>query len=197
MPEQDNETNTQGTDHRPGPLEGLLIADFSRVLAGPYCTMLLGDLGATVIKVESPSGDETRTWLPPHRNGVATYYLAINRNKRSITLDFNDPADLRLAQELAARADIFIENFKPGSLKRFGLDYDTIRQQNRRRPACGGELARLGALGVGQPDVCLCGRRRHPDPHGQRSSEPVPLRTAANGGSGSRHRGWEQWAGYQ
>src|SRR5438105_9614888 len=130
MPEQDNKKNTQGTDHRPGPLDGLLVADFSRVLAGPYCTMLLGDLGATVIKVESPSGDETRTWLPPDRNGVATYYLAINRNKRSITLDFNDPADLRLAQELAARADVFIENFKPGSLKRFGLDYDTIRQLN-------------------------------------------------------------------
>jgi len=130
MPELDNEKNTLGTDHRPGPLDGLLIADFSRVLAGPYCTMLLGDLGAKVIKVESPSGDETRTWLPPDRNGVATYYLAINRNKRSITLDFNDPADLRLAQELAARADIFIENFKPGGLKRFDLDYDTIRQLN-------------------------------------------------------------------
>jgi crotonobetainyl-CoA:carnitine CoA-transferase CaiB-like acyl-CoA transferase len=130
MPEQDNETNTQGTDHRAGPLEGLLIADFSRVLAGPYCTMLLGDLGATVIKVESPSGDETRTWLPPDRNGVATYYLAISRNKRSITLDFNNPADLRLAQELAARADVLIENFKPGGLKRFGLDYEAIRQQN-------------------------------------------------------------------
>src|SRR5438874_13626416 len=113
MPQQDNEKTTLGTEQRPGPLDGLLIADFSRVLAGPHCTMLLGDLGATVIKVESASGDETRTWLPPDRNGVATYYLAINRNKRSITLDVNDPADLELAQELAARADIFIEIFKP------------------------------------------------------------------------------------
>jgi crotonobetainyl-CoA:carnitine CoA-transferase CaiB-like acyl-CoA transferase len=130
MPEQDNEQNNQGTDHQPGPLDGLLIADFSRVLAGPYCTMLLSDLGATVIKVESPAGDETRTWLPPDRNGVATYYLSINRNKRSIVLDFKDPTDLQLAQELAARADIFIENFKPGGLKRFGLDYDAVRQQN-------------------------------------------------------------------
>src|SRR5215471_3476950 len=128
--EQNNEKNTQGTDQRPGPLEGLLIADFSRVLAGPYCTMLLGDLGATVIKVESPAGDDTRSWLPPERDGVATYYLAINRNKRSIMLDFNDPADLRLAHELAARADVFIENFKPGGLKRFGLDYDAVQQQN-------------------------------------------------------------------
>src|SRR5438105_10648296 len=130
MPEQDSEKITQGADQRLGPLDGLLIADFSRVLAGPYCTMLLGDLGATVIKVESPAGDDTRTWMPPDCHGVATYYLAINRNKRSIMLDFNDPADLHLAQELATRADIFIENFKPGSLKRFCLDYDTIRQQN-------------------------------------------------------------------
>jgi crotonobetainyl-CoA:carnitine CoA-transferase CaiB-like acyl-CoA transferase len=126
MPKQDNEKTTQGV----GPLDGLLIADFSRVLAGPYCTMLLGDLGATVIRVESPQGDDTRTWMPPDRKGVATYYLAINRNKRSITLDFTDSADLGLAHELAARADVFIENFKPGGLKRFGLDYEAVQQRN-------------------------------------------------------------------
>src|SRR5947207_3313676 len=131
MPEQDNKKISQGAEHQPGPLDGLLVADFSRVLAGPYCTMLLGDLGATVIKVESPAGDDTRTWMPPERDGVATYYLAINRNKRSVILDFTDPTDLRLAQELAARADIFVENFKPGGLNRFGLDYDAVHQQNR------------------------------------------------------------------
>ncbi|HLI89364.1 MAG TPA: CoA transferase [Ktedonobacteraceae bacterium] len=130
MPQQDNDRTTQGGGRRPGPLDGLLVADFSRVLAGPYCTMLLGDLGATVIKVESPAGDDTRNWVPPERNGVATYYMAINRNKRSVTLDFNDPADLHLAHELASRADIFVENFKPGGLKRFGLDYDTVQQRN-------------------------------------------------------------------
>src|SRR5216683_2556242 len=130
MPQHDNEKTTQGTDQRPGPLDGLLIADFSRVLAGPYCTMLLGDLGATVIKVESPAGDDTRSWMPPDRDGVATYYLAINRNKRSVTLDFNDLSDLRLAHELAARADVFVENFKPGGLKRFGLDYDAAQQRH-------------------------------------------------------------------
>ncbi len=130
MQEQNKEQNAQEGDLRPGPLDGLLIADFSRVLAGPYCTMLLGDLGATVIKVESPAGDDTRSWMPPEREGVATYYLAINRNKRSLVLDFNDPADLLLAHELADRADIFIENFKPGGLKRFGLDYDTVQQRN-------------------------------------------------------------------
>jgi crotonobetainyl-CoA:carnitine CoA-transferase CaiB-like acyl-CoA transferase len=130
MLEQDNAKTTQEADHRPGPLDGLLIADFSRVLAGPYCTMLLGDLGATVIKVESPAGDDTRTWMPPERDGVATYYLAINRNKRSVVLDLNTSTDLQLALELAARADIFIENFKPGGLKRFGLDYDAVQRRN-------------------------------------------------------------------
>ncbi len=124
------EQGTEQTTQQPGPLEGLLVADFSRVLAGPYCTMLLGDMGATVIKVESPAGDDTRNWLPPERAGVATYYMAINRNKRSVTLDFNDAGDLRLAQELAARADIFIENFKPGGLKRFELDYEAVQQRN-------------------------------------------------------------------
>jgi crotonobetainyl-CoA:carnitine CoA-transferase CaiB-like acyl-CoA transferase len=129
---ESNDTNepTVQAQERPGPLEGLLIADFSRVLAGPYCTMLFADMGATVIKVESPAGDETRTWRPPERNGVPTYYLAINRNKRSVVLDFNDPSDLELARELANRADIFIENFKPGGLKRFGLDFEAVRQAN-------------------------------------------------------------------
>jgi crotonobetainyl-CoA:carnitine CoA-transferase CaiB-like acyl-CoA transferase len=130
MPQQNNEHSTRSTDQRPGPLDGLLIADFSRVLAGPYCSMLLGDLGATVIKVESPAGDDTRSWIPPDRDGVATYYMAINRNKLAITLDFNDPTDLQLAYELASRADIFIENFKPGGLKRFKLDYDSVKQLN-------------------------------------------------------------------
>ena len=130
MPEQNSEKNPQETNPRSGPLDGLLIADFSRVLAGPYCTMLLGDLGATVIKVESPAGDDTRSWMPPERDGVATYYMAINRNKRSVILDFNNPADLRLAHELTARADVFIENFKPGGLKRFGLDYEAVQQRN-------------------------------------------------------------------
>ncbi|MGZ3638989.1 MAG: CaiB/BaiF CoA transferase family protein, partial [Ktedonobacterales bacterium] len=85
---------------------------------------------ATVIKVEGPTGDDTRTWMPPVRDGVSTYYLAINRNKRSVILDFKNPEDLRLAQELAARADVFIENFKPGGLTRFDLDYDAVKQQN-------------------------------------------------------------------
>jgi crotonobetainyl-CoA:carnitine CoA-transferase CaiB-like acyl-CoA transferase len=119
-------------ENSPGPLTGLLVADFSRILAGPYATMLLADLGADVIKVEGPRGDDTRTWQPPARDGVATYYLGINRNKRDIVLDFRDEADRRLAKELARRADVVIENFKPGGLRKFGLDYDTIAKTNPR-----------------------------------------------------------------
>ncbi|HEU4567087.1 MAG TPA: CaiB/BaiF CoA-transferase family protein [Marmoricola sp.] len=113
-----------------GPLAGLLVADFSRILAGPYASMLLADMGAEVVKVESPGGDDTRTWLPPVRDGISTYYLAINRNKRSVALDFKDADDLALARELAARADVVIENFKPGGLVRFGLDYDSVAAEN-------------------------------------------------------------------
>jgi crotonobetainyl-CoA:carnitine CoA-transferase CaiB-like acyl-CoA transferase len=113
-----------------GPLAGLLVADFSRILAGPYATMLLADLGAEVIKVEGPGGDDTRTWLPPVRDGISTYYLSVNRNKRSVALDLKAEADREAAQELARRADIFIENFRPGGLARFGLDYDTVAAAN-------------------------------------------------------------------
>lgn len=114
------------------PLAGLLVADFSRVLAGPYATMLLADLGAEVIKVEGPGGDDTRTWKPPVRGDDATYFLAINRNKRSIVLDLTDAEDRAAAQELARRADVLYENFRPGGLVRFGLDYETVAATNPR-----------------------------------------------------------------
>src|SRR3954465_8531146 len=115
-----------------GPLAGLLVADFSRVLAGPYATMLLAGLGAEVVKVEGPAGDDTRSWQPPVRDGVATYYLGVNRNKRSIALDLKDAGDVAAARELARRADVLIENFRPGGLARFGLDYDTVAATNPR-----------------------------------------------------------------
>src|SRR3954468_12259355 len=106
--------STEGSAARPtGPLAGLLVADFSRILAGPYATMLLADLGAEVIKVEGPGGDDTRTWQPPLRDGVSTCYLGVNRNKRSLALDLKDPDDRALAHELARRADVLVENFKP------------------------------------------------------------------------------------
>jgi crotonobetainyl-CoA:carnitine CoA-transferase CaiB-like acyl-CoA transferase len=113
-----------------GPLSGLLVADFSRVLAGPYCTMLLADLGAEVIKVEGPGGDDTRAWAPPVRDGVSTYYLGINRNKRSIALDLRDPDDLAAARELARRADVLVENFRPGGLEKFGLHHAAVADAN-------------------------------------------------------------------
>ncbi|MGZ4668813.1 MAG: CaiB/BaiF CoA transferase family protein [Blastococcus sp.] len=113
-----------------GPLAGLLVADFSRILAGPYATMLLADLGAEVVKVEGPGGDDTRTWAPPVRDGVSTYYLGVNRNKRSVALDLKDAGDVAVARELARRADVLVENFKPGGLARFGLDYDTVAATN-------------------------------------------------------------------
>jgi crotonobetainyl-CoA:carnitine CoA-transferase CaiB-like acyl-CoA transferase len=126
----DEAATDDGHGRRPRPLEGVLVADFSRVLAGPYATMLLADLGADVVKVEGPMGDETRTWTPPIRNGVATYYLSINRGKRSIVLDLRDETDAELARELSRRADVMVQNFKPGGLARYRLDYESVRAEN-------------------------------------------------------------------
>ena len=111
------------------PLDGIVVADFSRVLAGPYATMLLADMGATVIKVESPGGDDTRTWRPPVHGDMATYFMAANRNKHSIVLDLDEPADLETAYEIIDAADVFIENFKPGGLARFGLDPESVAER--------------------------------------------------------------------
>ena len=107
----------------PAPLDGVLVADFSRVLAGPLAAATLADLGATVVKVERPGvGDDTRAWGPPFVDRTAAYFDCANRSKRGVTLDLGDPDDSALARELAGRADILIENFKPGSLARYGLD---------------------------------------------------------------------------
>lgn len=115
-----------------GALDGIVVADFSRVLAGPYATMLLADLGATVVKVERPgSGDDTRAWGPPFAaDGQSTYFQSVNRNKASIALDLGAPEDSVIAQALAARADVLVENHKPGALTRFGLDYPQVRAVN-------------------------------------------------------------------
>lgn len=115
-----------------GALDGLLVADFSRVLAGPYATMLLADLGATVVKVERPGvGDDTREWGPPYGpEGQATYFQSVNRNKQSIDLDLGFEADRAVAHALAARADILVENYRPGGLDRFGLGYEQVAAVN-------------------------------------------------------------------
>lgn len=114
-----------------GPLEGVLVADFSRVLAGPLATMVLADLGADVVKVERPGvGDDTRSWGPPWRGDDSTYSLAVNRNKRSVTLDLTDPDDRLLARRLAGRADVLVENFRPGGAARLGLGYEQLVDDN-------------------------------------------------------------------
>lgn len=114
-----------------GPLEGLLVADFTRVLSGPMATMTLGDLGADVIKVEQPGkGDETREWGPPFVGGVSAYYLSVNRNKRSVTLDLGTESGSSAACALAERADILVENFRPGTMENFGLGYDRLVERN-------------------------------------------------------------------
>lgn len=116
-----------------GPLEGLRVLDLSRVLAGPVCSMLLGDLGADVLKVEQPGvGDETRSWGPPFYKGESAYFLAINRNKRSLTLNLKDPRGLALLTRLVQASDILIQNFRPGTLARLGLGYAEAARLNGR-----------------------------------------------------------------
>ncbi|MCI4066400.1 CoA transferase [Micromonospora sp. R77] len=119
-------------------LDGVLVADFSRVLAGPYATMLLADLGADVVKVERPgTGDDTRAWGPPYdADGTATYYLAVNRNKRSVALDLTDPTDLAAARTLVHRADVVVHNFRPGTMDRHGLGYPDVAAANPRAVYC-------------------------------------------------------------
>ncbi|MGR3699654.1 MAG: CaiB/BaiF CoA transferase family protein [Roseovarius sp.] len=117
----------------PGPLDGLVILDLSRILAGPTCTQLLGDLGAEVIKIESLEGDDTRRWGPPfaldaegNPTDLSAYFMSSNRNKKSVAVDLTDPEVQRLLHDLAGRADVVIENFKPGGLRKYGLDHETL-----------------------------------------------------------------------
>jgi crotonobetainyl-CoA:carnitine CoA-transferase CaiB-like acyl-CoA transferase len=109
------------------PLDGLMVLDFTRVLSGPYCTMLLADMGARVIKIEQPGrGDDTRAWGPPFVNGESAYFLSINRNKESLTLDLKHPSARRVLEPLLQQAGVLVENFRPGTMDRLGLGYDTL-----------------------------------------------------------------------
>ncbi|MEO9329758.1 CaiB/BaiF CoA transferase family protein [Gordonia aurantiaca] len=115
-----------------GALDGLVVADFGRVLAGPYATMLLADLGAEVVKVERPgAGDDTRSWGPPWVGDQSSYFLSVNRNKKSVAIDLSDPEGLEQARGLVDRADVVVENFMPGTMDRLGLGYEELA---KRRP---------------------------------------------------------------
>src|SRR5687768_12830771 len=121
----------------PGPLAGLTIVDLTRVLSGPYCTMLLADMGARVIKIEQPGrGDDTRAWGPPFVGTESAYFLSINRNKESVTLDFKTTDGRRILNQLIGKADVLVENFRPGALARLGLDYGALAQQHPRLILC-------------------------------------------------------------
>jgi len=118
------------------PLEGLKILDFTRVLSGPFATMMLGDLGAEIIKVESLDGDESRSWPPILKNGESGYFMALNRNKKSITLNLKDPRAGEIAHRLAHKTDVVIENFSPGVVERLGIDYKTFSQNHPQLIYC-------------------------------------------------------------
>lgn len=115
------------------PLAGVKVVDFTRILSGPYATMLLADLGAEVVKIERPgSGDETRGWGPPFWRGTSTYFAAVNRGKRSVSIDIADPEGRDLAMDLIAGSDVVVENFRPGVMRRLGLDYPDVREVNEK-----------------------------------------------------------------
>jgi crotonobetainyl-CoA:carnitine CoA-transferase CaiB-like acyl-CoA transferase len=119
------------------PLHGITVLDLTRVLSGPYCTMLLADMGARVVKVEQPGkGDDTRAWGPPFVDGESAYFLSINRNKESVTLDFKQPAGRGILDRLVAKCDVLVENFRPGALARLKLDYASLAAQHPRLVHC-------------------------------------------------------------
>src|SRR5580765_5265354 len=119
------------------PLDGITVLDLTRVLSGPYCTMLLADMGARVIKIEQPGkGDDTRAWGPPFLEGESAYFLSINRNKESVTLDFKQPEGRALLDRLIAKADVLVENFRPGTLTKVNLDYGSLAATHPRLIYC-------------------------------------------------------------
>src|SRR5580693_8953514 len=119
------------------PLDGLAVLDLTRVLSGPYCTMLLGDMGARVIKIEQPGkGDDTRHWGPPFLEGESAYFLSVNRNKESVTLNFKHADGLAVLHQLIAKADVLVENFRPGTLTKLGLDYEALAARYPRLVYC-------------------------------------------------------------
>lgn len=163
------------------PLSGIRVLDFTRLFAGPFCTMLLADLGADVVKLEPPEGDPTRTQGPPFYDGAGMSFWAANRNKRSIMLDLKNPADLALARRLALEADVIVENFRPDVMKRFLLDYETLSRDNPRLiymamsgMGADGPYSKKGAL-----DLTIQAEAGYMSLTGERNGKPIKLGTSA------------------
>ncbi|GAA5205922.1 CoA transferase [Streptomyces thinghirensis] len=179
----DSDTDDDGT-HRTGALQGVHIADFSRVLAGPYATMLLADLGAEVVKVERPgTGDDTRAWRPPaDASGTSTYFLGVNRNKRSVALDLTTDEGRARARALIAGSDVVVENFRPGTMEKLGLGHEELRTADPRLIYCSVTGFGTGA-GAGLPGYDLLVQAvgglmsvtGEPEPHGEPTKTGVAL----------------------
>lgn len=134
------------------PLDGILVLDLTRVLSGPYCTMMLGDLGARVIKIEQPGkGDDTRGWGPPFVKGESAYFMSVNRNKESVTLNFKDPDGRALLERLIAKADVLVENFRPGTLDKLGLGQADVCARHPRLVYC--SISGFGHTGPRRPEA--------------------------------------------
>jgi crotonobetainyl-CoA:carnitine CoA-transferase CaiB-like acyl-CoA transferase len=165
-----------------GALDGILVADFTRVIAGPQCTMILADLGAHVVKIEHPEGgDDTRAYRPPELEGEATFFFAYNRNKQGIALDLSKPEARAIARRLIDKADVVVENFSTGVMDRFGLDYESVKASNPRLIYCsisgygreGPVKSRLGYDPVVQAESGLMSVNGFPDREPVRSGVPI------------------------
>ena len=162
-------------------LEGIRVLDFTHVVAGPYCTMLLGDLGADVIKIEPPHGDSLRKQGPPFLNGQGLSFLACNRNKRSLVLDLTTEQGIETAMQLAARADVLVENFRPGVMGKYGLDWHSLQKLNPKLVYC--SLSGFGSTGPfakkGAFDLTIQAVGGYMSITGDRDGSPVKLGTSA------------------
>jgi glutaryl-CoA transferase len=149
---------------RPRPLDDLFVVDLSRILSGPVCTMLLADMGAEVIKVEPPPvGDDSRQWGPPFIGGISTYFLSINRNKKSLGLNLKTQEGRRILWKLIERADVLIENFRPGVLDKLGFGYEAVSKTNPRTVYCSiSGFGRFSGWTAGQIRRVAGGHRRRP-----------------------------------
>ena len=140
----------------PGPLEGIRVIDLSHIVVGPFCSMILGDMGAEIIKIEMPnSGDGTRMWGPPFAGGESAYFFSLNRNKKSLTLNLKTDKGKEILRELIAKADVLIENFRPGTMDKLGFGYESAKKINPRMIFCSitaygktGPLAHEGGVDI-------------------------------------------------